>query len=269
VARGEVIAFTDDDVRVDPGWLRAIATRFAVRPEEDVVTGLILPADLETQAQLWFERHYGGFGGQRSFAPRTYRGSARRPVSRRARVTSLDWSGTEVGSLPVYGAGVCGAGANFAVRAGALRRLGGFDLSLGTGTPARGGEDLALFIRHLWNGGSIGFEPAALVFHSHRAEYAGLRRQLYNYGLGYTALLSSLVLADPVHLVGIASQLPPGQRQSGGRPADGAAPVSPRPEEPVPAELRILERRGALRGPVAYAHSRLSTRRRARPVVPE
>ena len=261
-ARGEVIAFTDDDVHVDPGWLRAISTRFALRPDEDLVTGLILPADLETQAQVWFEQHYGGFGGQRSFEPRTYRGAPPgTPVIRRAHVTTHDWSGREVGSLPVYGAGIAGAGADFAVRADALRRLGGFHRSLGTGTPARGGEDLELFIRHLWNGGSIGYEPAAVVFHSHRAEYAQLRRQLHNYGLGYTALLSALVLSDPRHLVGIVSQLSARRREPDG-PAAGQPPTGG--AAPVPAELRRLERRGSLRGPLAYAQSRLTERSRAR-----
>ncbi len=105
-ARGEFVAFTDDDVEVDPGWLRALATRFALRPDEDAVTGLILPAELETQAQLWFERHYGGFGATRVFAPLTYRGAAGRSrLTRRAEVAVQDWDGAEVRRFDVYGAG--------------------------------------------------------------------------------------------------------------------------------------------------------------------
>ncbi|MGY2078734.1 glycosyltransferase [Modestobacter sp. SYSU DS0657] len=269
-ARGEVVAFTDDDVRVDPGWLRAIGTRFTLRPEEGLVTGLILPADLETDAQLWFERHYGGFGGQRVFAPMSYRGAGRRcsPV-RRSQVAAVDWTGAEQRRFAVYGAGVCGAGANMAFRASVLRDIGGFDPSLGPGTPARGGEDLALFITHLWRGGAIGYEPAAMVFHSHRADYDGLRRQLFDYGRGFTALLTALLLADPLHLVGIASRLPAYVRQArsaGGHGGSEAAPVEPadRLGSPVPGELATLESRGALRGPAAYLHSRVTERRRRR-----
>ncbi len=46
-AVGEIVAFTDDDVRVDENWLRALGGRFAAQPELDAVTGLILPAELE------------------------------------------------------------------------------------------------------------------------------------------------------------------------------------------------------------------------------
>ncbi len=265
-ARNEVVAFTDDDVRVDPGWLRALATRFALRPDEDAVTGLILPAELETDAQLWFERHYGGFGGERTFTPLTYRGAAPdAPVSRRARVTVEDERGEVVRTFTVYGAGVAGAGANMAFRASTLRRLGGFDRALGAGTPARGGEDLAAIIGVLWNGGSIGFEPSAVVFHTHRADYASLRDQIGGYGLGYTAMLSALVLTDPRHLLGLASQLPIAARTVLARRRAAAPPGAPGAAlgPPPPAELSRLSRRGAVRGPASYLRSRRVARERA------
>jgi GT2 family glycosyltransferase len=264
--RGEVVAFTDDDVQVDPGWLRALGTRFALRPDEDAVTGLILPAELETDAQLWFERHYGGFGGIRTFTPLTYRGAPPgSPVSRRARVTVEDEDGRPVRSFAVYGAGVAGAGANMAFRTAALRRAGGFDLALGAGTPARGGEDLAAVIGLLWNGGSVGFEPSAVVFHTHRADQAALRDQVGGYGLGFTATLSALVATDPRHLAGLASQLPAAARAVLSRRRAPAPAVPPEPPlgPPPPEELGRLSRRGALRGPVAYLRSRRAARRRA------
>ncbi len=261
-ARGEIVAFTDDDVEVDAGWLRAVVTRFVLRPDEDVVTGLILPADLETIPQLWFERHYGGFGGPRGFAALTYCGAGPGgPVQERARVTAVDWDGREVRRFAVYGAGICGAGANMAFRKTAFSRLGGFDLSLGPGTPARGGEDLVLFMRLLWEGGRIGFEPRAMISHSHRADYAGLRKQLHDYGLGYTALMTALVWQDPRHLGGILSQLPAFLRQLVTRRPTEEAPTRP-DEAPLPGSLRLLEPSGMLRGSVAYLHSRLGERRR-------
>jgi hypothetical protein len=66
-AKGDVVAFTDDHVYADRRWLRALGARFALDPALGAVTGLILPAELESPAQVWFERYYGGFGGERSF----------------------------------------------------------------------------------------------------------------------------------------------------------------------------------------------------------
>jgi hypothetical protein len=51
-ATGEIVAFTDDDVDVDRRWLRAIGERFACQPEVAAVTGLVVPLELETEAQV-------------------------------------------------------------------------------------------------------------------------------------------------------------------------------------------------------------------------
>ncbi|WP_170149109.1 glycosyltransferase [Geodermatophilus normandii] len=252
-ARGEVVAFTDDDVRVDPRWLRALGERFARHPDEDAVTGLILPGELETPAQLWFERHYGGFGGTRVFAPMTYRGTSGAGIARRAEVRVLDAGQRELRRFAVYGAGAVGAGANMAFRRTALARLGDFDVALGTGTPSKGGEDLAMFIRLLWLGGAIGYEPAAVVFHTHRAGEDELRAQLHDYGLGFTAMLTSLVLRDPRHVLGLAAKVPAAVRS---RWATTSEPAGPPPLGPVPpADLARLERAGGRRGPGAYVRS--------------
>ena len=84
-ARNEIIVYTDDDVRRALRRLRAIGTRFAREPGLDGLTGLVLPAELDTPAQLWYERYYGGFGGQRTFEPLTLQaaGAAGRPGAAR------------------------------------------------------------------------------------------------------------------------------------------------------------------------------------------
>jgi hypothetical protein len=53
--------YTDDDVVVDGGWVRALAGGFAAEAEVMAVTGLVVPLELETEAQCLFER-YCGFG---------------------------------------------------------------------------------------------------------------------------------------------------------------------------------------------------------------
>jgi hypothetical protein len=48
--RGDILAFTDDDVIVDRGWVTALAAVFAASPDVMAVTGLVVPYELETDA---------------------------------------------------------------------------------------------------------------------------------------------------------------------------------------------------------------------------
>lgn len=263
-AIGEIIAFTDDDVLVEPGWLRAIGSRFTTEPALDAVTGLILPAEMETSAQIWFERYYGGFSGERTFAPLTLRAAAGPRWLRGSRTLVHDAAGNPVREFAVYGAGAYGAGANMAFRRSTLLRLGEFDLALGTGTPSRGGEDLAMLIRILWSGGAVGYEPAAVAHHRHRREVEELLHQLRGNGLGFTAMLTSLILADRRHLLGLGSQLPLAGwrmlRQSlvriRGMKVGAAGPAHVAGTELYPRQLVINELRGYPIGPLAYLRSR-------------
>jgi hypothetical protein len=259
-ATGEIVAFTDDDVEVDPGWLLAIATRLTEHPEEACVNGLALPRELETSAQVALEEYYGGFG-PRTFEPVSHRMRAPRGCSllRPATVDALGEDGRVRRSFSLYAAGSFGAGANMAFRSRMLRELGGFDLALGAGTDSRGGEDLLMFAQVAWRGHSIGFEPAAIVHHTHRRDEASLERQIYGYGLGYAALLTALVLDDPRHLgrmLGTAGRavrvMTAGYRDK----VDAGRQPNRRTRE-----LARMELRGLAAGPLTYLRSRL---RRAR-----
>lgn len=268
-ASGEIVAFTDDDTLVDPTWLRAIGRRFATEPGLDAVTGLILPAELETPAQVYFERYYGGFAGVRTYARLTARAGRRLPG--RARVAVRDEAGTIVRRIAIYGVGALGAGANMSFRRSTLVRLRGFDECLGLGTPAKGGEDLSILMRLLWTGGSLGYEPAAAIFHRHRVEYQELTTQMYYYGLGYAATLTSLVVRDARHLLGLGLLALPASRafvSQALRRMRGIAGVrasGARDDEPTyPRELFMLELRGLPSGPPAYVRSRLTARRAGR-----
>ncbi|MBA8812016.1 glycosyltransferase [Frigoribacterium faeni] len=268
-ARGEVIVFTDDDVRVEPDWLRELAQRYVDDPTLDAVTGLILPAELDTAAQIWFERYYGGFSGERTWRPLVLEPERRAPrLVRGARITVSD-AGRAVKRFAVYGVGAYGAGANMSFRRTALERIGGFDLALGTGTPARGGEDLAALIGVLWTGGRIGYEPAAVVHHRHRRGTDELLHQLRGNGLGFTAMLTSLVLGDRRHLAGLAWQLPLAVQamaaqslsRIGGGAADAAETRPAGLEDEYPRSLVLNELRDYPKGPLAYLRSRRLARR--------
>jgi hypothetical protein len=263
---GDIIAFTDDDVRADHGWLRALGARFVLEPGLSAVTGLILPAELESPAQVWFERYYGGFGAERSFQALTLEpDSTGPPILRGSRVLARDVAGRTVKQFAVYGVGTYGAGANMAFRRSAFETISDFDVALGVGTPARGGEDLAALIDVLWTGGSMGYEPAAFVLHRHRREYDELVHQLDGYGLGFGAMLTSLVWHDKRHLACLLAHVPLVStrvakttfvRITGGSPIAAGESAEPTPVAPYPRALIRRDLRSWPRGPLAYARSR-------------
>jgi glycosyltransferase involved in cell wall biosynthesis len=176
-ARGEIVAYTDDDVSVDRGWVRAIARAFEEEPQAACVTGLVVPDELDTPAQILFER-YGGFG--RGFERCVYR--AHDP----ARVVAR-YGGT----------GRFGTGANMAFRRAFLVSAGLFDTALDVGTPAHGGGDLEMFLRVLKHGNALVYDPRATVRHRHRRTYAELRRQIGDNGVGFYAYLVRTARAYP------------------------------------------------------------------------
>ncbi len=242
-ARGEVVAFTDDDVIADPHWLTALTTPFATDPGLGCTTGLILPARLGTPAQILLESH-GGFA--KGFAPRTW-DPARPPADE---------------PLFPFTAGTFGSGANMAFRASALRGIGGFDPATGTGTPARGGDDLYAFVSVLVAGHRLRYTPEALVWHHHRETWQDLRNQAYGYGAGLTAYLTALLVRHPALLPALLRKLPKGlahartitaHRDSGGGAVPGEHGAQ---DHPWPRHLSRLERRGMLAGPVGYAQAR-------------
>ena len=244
-ALGDIIAFTDDDVVVEPDWVAAIASEFAQSGEIGCVTGMILPAELQTRAQYWTERH-GGFG--KGVVRRVFDLRDHRPDD----------------PLFPFNAGTFGSGANMAFSREALLKIGGFNAALGAGTPARGGDDLASFAAVLQAGYKLVYEPRAIVWHYHRRGEAGLRRQAYGYGVGLGAYLTSLVLADPQKLITFIGKLPAGLAHI----CSGASPKLQRLPRDYPRHLVWRERLGIVMGAPAYLRSLYAARRSAQPPSP-
>ncbi|MFD6990624.1 glycosyltransferase [Streptomyces sp. NPDC059943] len=250
-----VVAFTDDDVVADPRWLSALTAPFAADPRTGCVTGLILPARLTTPAQILLESH-GGFA--KGFAPRLYDPAAP-PADE---------------PLFPFTAGSFGSGANMAFRTSALRAVGGFDPATGTGTPARGGDDLYAFVRILAAGHRLRYTPDALVWHHHRETWQDLRNQAYGYGAGLTAYLTAVLCRHPSLLPSLLAKLPrglaharaitahrPGETGAGaGAGAPGTHGTHGTHGHPWPRSLSRLERRGMLYGPLGYARARWGRR---------
>jgi len=166
-ATGEIVAFTDDDVDLHPRWLERMVAAF-VTPAVAAVTGLVLPAELETEPQRYFETHWG-FG-------RGYR-----PIA---------FDGEFFASDRAYGcpAWEIGAGASMAFRREIFAKAGFFDERLDVGAAGCSG-DSEYWHRVLSSGGVCRYEPAAVAFHYHRRDAAGLSKQIYYYTRGHAAAL--------------------------------------------------------------------------------
>jgi len=175
-AKGQLIAYLDDDVVVDAGWLQGLAAGWHSRPDAGGYSGLVLPYRLDTHAQIMFERR-GGF--RRGFQRIEFR------------------SAHHHNPLFPVGAGSVGAGCNMAFDRGLLLELGGFDEALDTGAPLPGGGDLDIFYRVLRSGRPIIYEPSYAVHHEHRETIAELKRQYWSWGLGLMAFLVKSHRADP------------------------------------------------------------------------
>jgi len=168
-ATGSIVAFTDDDVEVDADWTAELALAFDGDAGADAVTGLVLPASLDTRARRMFQFEFGGFGSR--FVPSRF--DARffqEALSQGAQVWRI------------------GAGANMAFRRSIFERVGLFDERLGAGA-AGCSEDSELWYRILAAGGACLYEPRAVVHHHHRHDFGGLRRQMRAYMKGHTAAL--------------------------------------------------------------------------------
>ena len=236
--RGEIVAFTDDDVTVDRYWLAELAAGFTLAENVGCVTGATFPMELQTQAQLWFEI-YGCFSN--GYARRVFDLAEHRFKSR----------------LYPYAAGVFGAGVNMAYRTKIARAIGGFDPALGGGSPARGGEDIAMFFQIVSAGYTLIYEPGAIVRHLHRRDYSALRKQMYGYGVGFTAYLTKCMIDRPACLRDVPTWIPTAISfvLRGGSKRNVWAPYE------FPRELTMIERKGMLLGPFAYIWSRQQARK--------
>ncbi len=176
-AKGELLSFIDDDVRVDRGWLDGLAEALTENPDAAAFTGLVLPAELDTDAQILFERR-GGF--EKRFETIRY--------------------GREMPEHPFYPCvgGMFGTGCNMAFRRRVLLDLGGFDEALDAGATLPGGGDTDMLFRVVRAGHPLVYEPRFLVFHRHRRGYDQLRRQFArSWAQGLMAFVHKSYRKDP------------------------------------------------------------------------
>ena len=137
-ARGDILAFTDDDVRIPSTWLTAILAPFR-DPACAGVAGAVLP-------------HWS--------TPRPAWVSDAEPYRMMAAIVQY-WQGSEAG--PAKAPPI---GANCAWRRAIFERHGGYRTDLGPGAEAAPlGEDTEFGLRVMSRGEQVRYEPAALLQH--------------------------------------------------------------------------------------------------------
>ena len=144
-ARGDYIAFTDDDCVAETDWLRGLAACLAEAPDHAV-------------------------GG------RTLNALPENPYSSATQLLLdflYEWSASS-------GRGAFFASNNLAVPTGLFRARGGFD----TGFPLAAGEDREFCDRWARLGGRLTYAPGAVIRHGHPLTLRGYWRQHMNYGRG-------------------------------------------------------------------------------------
>lgn len=240
-AEGEIVAWIDDDEIADRFWLAEIIRGFFEHPDAGAVSGVMLPAQLETAPQVQFEQ-YGGHHKHRGFV-----GAVFSPDSARSQ-------------SPLYPLPPFGTGGNMAFRRATLIELGGFDPALGAGTLSLGAEDTLAFTELLLRGGTVVYQPSAITFHFHRTGSAALRRQMFGYGVGLTAFYTSLLLERPRSLADLLRLVPVFLRDAFGSASlrSGDLPRG------FPSALRWANREGLVAGPLRYLLARSVARRYSR-----
>ena len=141
-ATGEIVAYLDDDARPDPAWLHHLARTFSRRPHAAVGGPNIPPEDDGLVADCVADSPGG-------------------PIHVLV--------GDELAEhIP---------GCNLAVRRQALEAIGGFDPRFWIA-----GDDVDLCWRLQEEGHTLGFNPAAIVWHHRRGSVRDYLKQQYQYG---------------------------------------------------------------------------------------
>jgi GT2 family glycosyltransferase len=229
----EIIAFTDDDVVVDPRWLDWLVAPFE-DPAVDATTGMVMPLMLQSEAQKRFEQ-FAGFS--RGVSRRSYGLHANRADDR---------------LLFPYWGGMFGSGNSMAFRRRPFVSIGGFDPVLGAGSPTLSGADIDAMSKAILHGGTLVYEPRSVCWHEHRHDTEALRKQLYNYGAGFTAILTKAATSDREFYASARRSVPVMVKlmiERRNAPPEKIAAA-------LPAEYSNLGRQGMLRGPILYARGR-------------
>jgi len=174
VARGNFIAFLDDDTQAGENWLPRLIAPLA-DSTLDCVMGAVRAENPADPVHQGFEQIVCA-------------GLPDAPTMLDARAAD--------DRFPLRMA-MNGFTMNVAFRRDVFERFGYFDQRFGPGTRIRTGDDTELFFNVLRRGGRILFEPGAVVTHSWPADWKAFRRGIFRAGCAHTAILTKYYLQEP------------------------------------------------------------------------
>lgn len=157
-SQSPIVAFVDDDVRVEPTWAQSLRESFASHPEASFLAGRLGLRDEDADAE--------------------------RPVAFFDEGSPFVIDETVIDDY--------GHGANLAVRRDVLVDVGGYSQRLGPGTLWPAAEDRDLVDRLLARGHRGRYEPTVRAVHVQWRRRPQLLRLEWRYGLGLGARLCSL-----------------------------------------------------------------------------
>lgn len=166
-ARGDYVAFLDDDVEFAPSWLASVRAELGRLELPDAIFGEVHEPE--------------GFVVDRTHLP----------------VSLFHVEETRVWEAPVHPNRV-GYAANFVCRRAAFLEAGGFDSRLGPGSRFYGAEDMDLAYRLLKAGCRVASSPMFEVVHQQWREPAALPRLFYGYNVGGAAFCAKHLRAGDV-----------------------------------------------------------------------
>jgi len=134
---GRLVAFTDDDVRVPPEWLRTIASVAERYPDAGCFGGPVLPQWMGPVPRWLTEDHWSALGIQ-NHSPEPFRADESRPI--------------------------CLIGANLVIRRDVLQAVGPFDPAVQRVRSGVGSTEDDQYHRRIWATGHHGvYDPALRV----------------------------------------------------------------------------------------------------------
>ena len=234
-ARGQIVAYIDDDAIADASWVQALVAAFDT-PEVMCVSGLVAPMRLDTPGQELFER----YGYSKGFHRLAFTLAAPPPACP---------------GFPYKG--YLGTGCNSAFRREVFDEIGLFDPRLDMGTPVPGGGDHDMFARVIRSGHTLVYDPGAVVFHDHIADLDTAIDRLGQYQESFIAFMTKTILSDHEYRLALLAHMIYWYLR---RTLRGFAAVVKKKDRPF--RLVLSEAIGAWRGPISLyrAHRLIQAR---------
>jgi glycosyltransferase involved in cell wall biosynthesis len=233
-ARGEILAFVDDDVVAHANWLHELVKGFE-DPKVACVAGRLVPDGLVGISSERIEHYYTG--------------------NRASSAWTLDASDPDCYQEAL--GGPAGFGCNMAFRKSFLENYARLPEDLGAGSVIGGCDEPYMFVQVLKHGFRIHHTPSAVVTHFFGEDRAGRKLRLMQAHAGTLAFTLKLLTEEPEVRWATLKWLMGGLRRRLSR-IGAHKSLSSEPKEALSSMEKL---RGYLRGPLVFWKSRRSKNR--------